>query len=174
MPDRLRPALGLVVAAVALALAGCGGGGKSTASGSSTTSGAGVTKASFVARATVICLKLENQETALKARQEGLKGLATQSADTAFVALVGQLVADSRAAEHKLRSLVPPAADAKTVEKLLSALSEQAYYASGIAKAASNQESALGETAEKDLKASVARNSARAAEFGMRGCIGAE
>lgn len=173
MPDRLRPALGLAVAAVALALAGCGGGSKST-SGSATTPGAGVTKASFVARATVICLKLENQETSLKARQEGLKGLATQSADTAFVALVGQLVADSRAAEHKLRSLVPPAADAKTVEGLLSALSEQAYYASGIAKAASNQESALGETAEKDLKASVARHSARAAEFGMKGCIGAE
>jgi hypothetical protein len=174
VPERLTPALGLFMAAVALALAGCGGSGSSTASSSTTAQRSATTKASFVARATVICLKLENQEHALKLRQETLRGLATQSADTAFVALVGQLVADSHAAEHKLRALTAPTGDARKVEGLLNALSEQAYYAAGIAKAASNQESALGETAEKDLKASVARNSARAAEFGMKGCIGAE
>ncbi len=173
MPDRLRSALGLAIAAVALALAGCGAG-KSTTTGSSSAQGSQPTKAHFVAQATVICLALENQENALKARQEALKGLAPQSADTAFVALVGRLVADSRSAEHKLRALAAPPADARTVEGLVSALAEQAYYAEGIAKAASNQESALGETAEKDLKKSVERNSARAAEFGMKGCIGAE
>jgi hypothetical protein len=174
VPDRLRPALGLVVAAAALALTGCGGSGGSGASSSTSTPGPGVTKASFVARARAICTVLHSQENALRARQAGLRGLAAQSVDTAFVALVGRLVADSRAAEHKLRALAPPAGGAKAVEGLLNALSEQANYATGIARAAANQESALGETAEQDLKASVARSSAHAAEFGMKGCIDAE
>jgi hypothetical protein len=174
VPDRLRPALGLAVTAVALVLAGCGGSSNSTTTSSSSTQGPKQTKSHFVAQATVICLALENQDNSLRARQEALKGSTAQSADTAFVAIVNQLVADTRAAQSKLRKLPYPAGDGQTIEGLLNALTEEADDATGIAKAASNQESALGETAEKDLKNSVARNSARAAEFGMKGCIGSE
>jgi hypothetical protein len=174
VPDRLKPALGLAVVAFALALSGCGGAGKSNVTTSASAQESQASKARFIAQAEVICGKLKAQETVLRAHQEALKGLATQSADTAFVALVNQLVADSRSAEGKLRALPRPAKNAGAIEGLLNALSEEGAYATGIAKAASNQESALGETAEKDLKASVVRNSAVAARYGMKDCIGSE
>ncbi|MGD0452563.1 MAG: hypothetical protein ABSB69_03120 [Solirubrobacteraceae bacterium] len=174
MPDRLRPALGLAMAAAAVLLSGCGSAGKPAATAHTTAQGPPTTKARFVAQAGAICHTLSAQEKLLKARQEALKGLPAQSADTAFVALVDQLVADSRAAESKLRALGRPAGDARAIEGLLSALSEEATDASGIAKAADNQENSLGEAAEQALKRSVAANSALAAAYGMSDCIGSE
>jgi len=175
MPDRLRPALGLAVVAAALLLSGCGSAATPTTTAHTTASPQGTTtKARFVAQAQAICRTLSEQEKPLKARQAALKGLPPETADTAFVSLVQQVVALSRAAESKLRALPRPAGDAHAIERLMSALSEEATDASGIAKAADNQESGLGEAAELALKRSVAANSALAAAYGMSDCIGSE
>ncbi len=178
MRDRLRPAFGLGVLAAALLLAGCGSAGKPTAAASPTTTpstrGSSSTKTEFIARAEVICRTLSAEEKPLEAQQEKLKALPSPTIDTAFVALVRRVVAYSRAAERSLRALPLPAGDAHAIDGLLNALAEENTDANGIAKAANTQESTLGELAAKDLKASVAKNSATAAEYGMGHCIGAE
>ena len=174
MPDRLRPAIGLAMAALVLLLTGCGGSGTPTKTTTQSPAEASAAKARFIAQAKVICGTLGTQEKALRVRQEGLKGLSSQSAVTEFVSLVHQLVADSRTAEGKLRALLRPAADAHPIERLLSAMAEEAAAASGIAKAAGNQESALGEVAARTLKRTVANNSAPAVTYGMGACVGSE
>jgi hypothetical protein len=176
--DRLRPALGLSIVALAVLLAGCGGASKPTASTDSSASvpaqSASVTKARFVTQAEVICRALLAQQKPLEARQEQLKSLPSPTIDTAFVALVHKVVADSRAAEGKLAALERPTADSQAIKTLLSAFSEEIFDANGIAKAANLQEATLGELAAKDLSRSVEKNKALAAEYGMRDCIGAE
>ncbi len=160
------------MAALVLLLTGCGGSGTPTKTIPQSPAEASAAKARFIARAKVICGALGTQEKALRLRQEGLKGLSSQSAVTEFVSLVHQLVADSHAAEGKLRAL--PAANARAIARLLGAMSEEAAAASGIAKAAGNQESALGEVAERTLRRTVAANSALAATYGMGACVGSE
>jgi hypothetical protein len=176
--DRLRPAFGLAVLAVALLLCGCGGSSKPTATASTTTAssttGPSSTKARFVSQAESICRALSAEEQPLQAQQEKLKALPSPTIDTAFVALVRQVVTYSRAAERKLQALPRPASGAPAIERLLNALSEENTDANGIAKAANLQEATLGELAAKDLQKSVAKNKALAAEYGMGHCIGSE
>lgn len=172
VPDRLRPALGLLATALVLLLTGCGGSGAPPKTVAQSPAEAATAKARFIARAQVICGGLSTQEKALRVRQEGLKGLSSQSAATAFVSLVHELVADSRTAEGKLRALPRPPRDAPAIERLLRAMSEEAAAATSIAKAAGNQESGLGESASRALKRVVADNSALAATYGMGACIG--
>lgn len=178
MRDRLRPALGLVASLIAMLVAACGGGGATNASiranAPASAPDALPTKAHFVAQAQAICSALSAQEKPLKARQESLKGLPATSADTAFVALVHQLVTLSRVADAKLEALPRPAGDAHAIEKLLTGFSEETTEASAIAKAADNQESTLGEASEDALKRLIADNSVAANEYGMSDCIGSE
>jgi hypothetical protein len=177
VPDRLRPAFGLAVLAVALALTGCGSSSKPTATASSTppsNEGPSSTKAQFVSQAGAICSALRAQEKPLQAKQETLKALPSPTIDTAFVALVRQVVTLARAAESKLRALQIPAGSAHAIEQLLNAFAEETTDANGIAKAANLQEATLGELAAKDLQRSVSRNKALADEYGMGDCIGSE
>jgi hypothetical protein len=177
VPDRLKPAFGLAVLAVALLLSGCGSSSKPTTTASSTTPSTGApssTKAQFVSQANAICSALQAEEKPLQAQQEKLKALPSPTIDTAFVALVRHVVRIARSAESKLRALPIPAGNAHAIEQLLNAFAEETTDANGIAKAANLQEATLGELAAKDLQRSVARNKALAAEYGMGDCIGAE
>jgi hypothetical protein len=174
--DRLKPAFGLAVLAVALLLSGCGSSSKPTTTSTTTASTAGPssTKAQFVSQASAICSALSAEEKPLQAQQEKLKALPSPTIDTAFVALVRKVVTYSRAAESKLRALPRPTGDAHAIEQLLNAFAEETTDANGIAKAANLQEATLGELAAKDLQKSVAKNKALAAEYGMGDCIGSE
>jgi hypothetical protein len=174
--DRLKPAFGPAVLAVALLLSGCGSSSKPTTT-ASTTPSAGAsssTKAQFVSQASAVCSALRAEEKPLQAQQEKLKALPSPTIDTAFVALVRHVVRLARAAESKLRALPVPAGNAHAIEQLLNAFAEETTDANGIAKAANLQEATLGELAAKDLQKSVARNKALAAEYGMGACIGSE
>jgi hypothetical protein len=174
MPDRLRPALGLAAGCAAMLICGCGGGSHTAGTQATGSSSGATSKVHFVAQAQAICRTLTAQEKPLRAREESLKGLSAESADTVFIALVHQLVKLTRATGQRIGALPRPAGDSQAVEKLVNALSEEASEAEGIAKAADNQESVLGEVAERALKRTVSTNSARATEFGMKECIGSE
>jgi hypothetical protein len=178
MLDRLRPALGLAAGLATVLLSGCGSSGAGTtgahAGESASTAGAQATKTSFVAQAETVCHTLSVQERPLKARQESLKGLSTASAGTAFVSIARQVVTFSRAADEKLRALARPAADARTIEQLLSAFGQELAYATNIATAAAREENTPGEDAVNELRKSIADNSALAATYGMKDCIGSE
>jgi hypothetical protein len=178
MPGRPRAALCLAAGTVALLLSGCGGSSTRTvtvqASVPSSAAGATVTKAHFVAQAEAICRKLSAQEQPLKARQATLRELPNSTAEKIFVSLAHQVVTVSRAADGKLRALPRPAADAHAIEMLLTGFSEEVADASEIASAAVSEENNLAEGAEQGLKRSVAENSAAAAEYGMKDCIGSE
>jgi hypothetical protein len=178
MPGRPRGAFCLIAGTAAMLLSGCGGSTTRTvtvqASAPSSPSGALVTKPLFVAQADAICRALNAQEQPLKARQATLKDLPNGEAEKIFVSLAHQVVTFSRAADGKLRELPRPAADAHAIEALLTGFSEEVADASQIAAAAVSEENNLAEGAEQGLKRSVAENSAAAAEYGMKDCIGSE
>ncbi len=178
MHGRPRGVLCLAAGAAAMLLSSCGGSSARTvtarASTASSASGASVSKAHFVAQAEAICRALNAQEQPLKARQETLKKLPSSTADKVFVSLARQVVTVSRAAEGKLRALPRPAADAHAIEALLTAFSEEVVDVSEIAGAAVNEENNLAEGAERGLKRRVSENSAAAAGYGMKGCLGSE
>ncbi len=178
MPDRLRPALGLAAGLATVLLSGCGSTGAGTtgarAGESASTAGVQATRAGFVAQAEAVCHTLSVQEQPLKARQESLKGLSTASAGSAFVSIARQVVTFSRAADDKLRALARPPADAQAIDQLLTAFSQEIAYATNIATAAAHEENTPGEDFEHQLRKSIAANSALAAAYGMKDCIGAE
>lgn len=176
MPDRPRPAVGLLVGLAVALLAGCGGSSapRDTPSGESP-SAANAARASFVAHAEAICRTLGAQEQPLKARQETLKRLPSAAvADTEFVALVRQLVVLSRTADGKLRALARPAGDAQNIERLLTSFSQQLTEVTDVANAAAKQESAVGEAAVLELRRSIAQNIALAERYGMKACVSSE
>jgi hypothetical protein len=162
MPDRPRPALGLVVG-VALLLAGCGTSSapRDTTAGASA-SDASAARTSFVAHAQEVCRTLNAQEQPLKVRQESLKRLPSTVADKEFIALVNHLVALSRTAEGKLRALPPPAGDAHDIERVLTSFSQQLADVTEVASAAGKEESDVGEAAML------------AQRYGMKACLSAE
>lgn len=178
MPGRPIAALCLAAGIAALLLSGCGGSSTQTvtvqASTPASASGTTVTKGHFVAQADAICRKLSAQEQPLKARQATLRELPNSTAGKIFVSLARQVVTVSRAADGKLRALPRPAADAHAIEMLLTGFSEEVADVSEIASAAVSEENNLAEGAEQGLKRSVAENSAAAAEYGMKDCIGSE
>jgi len=178
MLDRLRPALGLAAGLATVLLSGCGSTGAGTtgahAGEPASTAGVRATNARFVAQAETICRALSAQEQPLKARQESLKGLSTPASGKAFVSLAHQVVTFSRAADEKLRALARPPADARAIEQLLSAFAHELADATNIATAAANEENTPGEDAVNELRKSIAANSALAATYGMKDCIGAE
>ena len=173
MPDRPRPALGLLVGLAVALLAGCGGGSATRATSSAESpSAASAARASFVAHAEAICRTLSAQEQPLKARQESLKRLpSAAAADTEFVALVRQLVVLSRTADGKLQALARPAVDAQNIERLLTSFSQQLTEVTDVANAAAKQESAVGEAAVLALQRSIAQNIALAERYGMKACL---
>jgi hypothetical protein len=178
MLDRLRPALGLAAGLATVLLSGCGSSGTGTtgayAGQSASTAGVQATTAHFVAQAEAVCHTLSVQEQPLKARQESLKGVPTATSDKAFVSLARQVVTLSRATDEKLRALARPPAAGRAIEQLLSAFAEELVYATNIATAAANEENTPGEDAVNELRKSIAANSALAATYGMKDCIGAE
>jgi hypothetical protein len=159
---------------LALVCAGCGSSSTSSTAGATNAAAGAVTKAQFVARAESICAKLSSQEKPLRTRQEALKGLPVDVADTDFVALVHQLVAFSKTAADKLALLPQPAQNTQAIAKLLATFSAETTEATDIASAASRQESSTGEADEQALRKSIANNRALAAQYGMKDCIGAE
>jgi hypothetical protein len=178
MLDRLRPALGLAAGLAAVTVAGCGSNGAGTtgahAGGSASSAGTQSTTASFVVRAEAICRALSAQEQPLKARQESLKGLSTTASAKTFVSIAHQVVTFSHTADDKLQALARPPGDTRAIEQLLSAFAREIVYATNIATAATNEENTPGEDAENELRRSIAANSALAATYGMKDCIGAE
>lgn len=177
MLDRLRPALGLTVGLAAVVAAGCGStGGTGGAHTGTPASSAGTqpTQARFVARAQTICRALSTREQPLKARQESLKGLSTAASGKAFVSIARQVVTLSHTADGRLRTLARPPGDTQAIEQLLTAFSQEIVYATNIATAAANEENTPGEDAVHELRKSIAANSALAATYGMKDCIGAE
>jgi hypothetical protein len=178
MLGRLRPALGLAAGLAAVTVAGCGSSGAGTrgaqTGGSASSAGTQSTNASFVARAQTICRALSAQEQPLKARQESLKGLSTTASAKEFVSIAHQVVTLSHAADDKLQALARPPADTRAIEQLLSAFAREIVYATNIATAAANEENTPGEDAENELRRSIAANSALAATYGMKDCIGGE
>jgi hypothetical protein len=177
MRGHLRGVFGLAAVLAALGCAGCGSsstsGTNAHTSGSGTTSSA-ATKAQFVTQAQAICRTLSAQEKPLKARQESLKGLSPDLADTTFVAIVEKVIAYSRAASSKLAAVPRPPADAEAVEKLLSSFSEETAEAKAIGQAARKQESSAGEDAQDALRKTIDENLPQAETYGMRDCIAAE
>ncbi len=175
MPDRPRPALGLLVGLAVALLAGCGGSSapRDTSSAESP-SQASAARASFVAHAQTICQTLSAQEQPLKARQESLKRLPSAVADTEFVALVRQLAALSRTADGKLHALARPTGDARNIERLLTSFSQQLTEVTDVADAAAKQESSVGEAAVLELRRSIAQNIALADRYGMKACLSSE
>ncbi len=174
MPDRFRPALGVVLAIGAPLLAACGHTSTTTSNTVSASSPGAATRAQFVARAEAVCHALTAQERPLRARQESLKGLAPAAAQTTFVSLARQVVALSRATAGELEALPRPAADRAAIEKLLRAYSEETADVSNLAEAAAHQDAALGEQAQRVLKRSIAANIELASTFGMKSCLGSE
>ena len=178
MPHRLRPALGLAVALLALLLSGCGTTGTPSATVHAKVSASSPqalpTKASFIAQAQAICRALSAQEAPLKTRQESLKGLPNAAADSAFVSLARHVVALSQAANGKLQALARPPGDASAISELVRNFSQDATYVADIAEAAVKQESTGGEDAEDLLKRSLARDSRLADAYGMQDCFGSE
>ena len=177
MRDPLRAVLGLAAVLAALVCAGCGSsstsGTNAHTSGSASTSST-ATKAQFVAQAEAVCRTLSAQERPLKTRQESLKGLSPDLADTAFVAIVEKVIAYSQAASGKLAAIPRPAADGQAVEKLLSSFSEETAEAKAIGQAARKQESGAGEDAQDALRKTIDANLPQAAAYGMKDCIAAE
>jgi hypothetical protein len=173
MLDRLRPALGLAAGLAAVTFAGCGSSGTTGAhagaSGSNTD-----TQATFIARAETICRSLSTQEQPLKARQESLRELSTAASGKTFVSIAREVVALSRATEDKLRTLARPPGDTRAIERLLTTFAQEIVYATNIATAAANEENTPGEDAVKELRKSIAANSALAATYGMEDCIRSE
>jgi hypothetical protein len=159
---------------VALVCAGCGSSNTSSTTGATNAAAGAVTKAQFIAHAESICAKLNSQEKPLRTRQEALKGLPVDVADTDFVALVHQLVAFSKTAASQLALLPQPAQDKQAIAKLLAIFAAETTEATDIASAASRQESSTGEADEQALRKSIANNRALAAQYGMKDCIGAE
>jgi hypothetical protein len=159
---------------LALVCAGCGSSNTASTAGSASTAVGAVTKAQFIAHAESICAKLSSQEKPLRTRQEALKGLPVDVADTDFVALVHQLVAFSKTAASELALLPQPTHDTQAIAKLLAIFSAETTEATDIASAASRQESSTGEADEQALRKSIANNRALAAQYGMEDCIGAE
>ncbi len=178
MPDRLTPALGIMLVLAALSLAACGGSGGSSASDGASAAapvtGSNATKTEFVAQAQAVCAALSTAEQPLKARQESLKGLPTAAADRAFVSLAHQLVALSSAASSKLHALAVPAADARPIRTLLSGFSEEIDDASDIATAAAAEDNSSGELAAKSIRRLIATYGSLADAYGMSDCIGSE
>jgi hypothetical protein len=174
MPDRPRPALGLVVGFALALLAGCGSSSKPPDTSAASASDASAAKASFVAHAQEVCRTLNAQERPLKARQESLKRLPSAVADKEFIALVHELVALSRTAEGKLRALPPPAGDAHDIEQVLTSFSQQLADVTEVASAAAKEESDVGEAAVLALRRSIAHNVALAQRYGMKACLNGE
>jgi hypothetical protein len=159
---------------LALVCASCGSSNTSSTAGATNAAASAVTKAQFIAHAESICAKLSSQEKPLRTRQEALKGLSVDVADTDFVALVHQLVAFSKSAASELALLPRPAHDTQAIAKLLAIFSAETTEATDIGSAASRQESSTGEADEQALRKSIANNRALAAQYGMKDCIGAE
>jgi hypothetical protein len=178
MLDRLRPTLGPAAGLAVMLLSGCGSSGAGStgahAGESASTARAQATTPRFVIQAEAVCHKLSVQEQPLKARQESLRGLPTASAGRAFVSIARQVVTFSRAADEELGALARPPGDARAIEQLLSAFSQEIVYATNIATAAANEENTPGEDFEHELRKSIATNSSMAAAYGMKDCIGAE
>jgi hypothetical protein len=176
MRDPLRAALGLATVLAALVCAGCGSSSTSdtNAQTSNSASSSTATKAQFVTQAEAICRTLSAQERPLKTRQESLKGLSPDLADTAFVAIVEKVIAYSHAAGGKLATIPRPAADAQAIEKLLSSFSEETAEAKAIGQAARKQESGAGEDAQDALRKTIDANLPQADAYGMKDCIAAE
>lgn len=170
----LRGALGLTVMLAGLLFSGCGSGGTGTATAPASASHALSTRAHFTEQAEAVCRTLSQEAKPLRARQESLRGLPAAAAAGAFVSLARESVAISQAAEGKLRALPRPPADAHAIEQLLRTFSGEVTDATAIARAAANQESALGEAAEGALKKSAQNNIGLADEYGMRLCIASE
>jgi hypothetical protein len=174
MRDQLRGALGFAAILAALLCAGCGSSSTPSTSTQANQSTSTATRAQFVAQAERICSTLSQQEKPLKARQETLKQLPAAAAAKAFVALVHQVVALSRATASKLQALPQPAGDTQSIKKLLSSFSGEAGDAIAIANAAASQEASTGEAVQDALRRTIAENRALAAEYGMKDCIGSE
>lgn len=178
MRGQPRGTLGLAAVLAALLCSGCGGSASTSSTGAraqgATSSSASSTKAQYVAQAEAICRTLSAQEQPLKARQESLKTLAPEAADTAFVSIVAKLVAYSQAAARKLHALAPPAGDTQAVEQLLSSFSQETADAKAIEQAARKQESTPGEEAQDALKKTIDEHLALAERYGMKDCIAAE
>lgn len=174
MPRLSNATTALPAVMLALACAGCGSSNTSSTAGAANAAAGAATKAQFIAQAEDICAKLSSQEKPLRVRQEALKGLPVDVADTDFVALVHQLVAFSKAAAGKLAQLPQPAHDRQPIAKLLAIFAAETTEATDIASAASRQESSTGEADQQALRKSIANNRALAAQYGMKDCIGAE
>lgn len=174
MRDQLKGARGLVVVLACLLCSACGSSGTPTTSTPATRSASTASKAQFVAHAERICSTLSQQEKPLKARQETLKQLPPAVAEKAFVAIVRQVIALTRAAAGKLQTLPQPTGDTQAIHNLLSSFSEESSDATAIASAATGQEASSGEAVQGALRKLIADNRALAAEYGMKDCIGSE
>jgi hypothetical protein len=169
MGARPTCALGVLAAAAALAISGCGAGSAHTsASQQSTPSGA----SRFAAQAEHICARVSAEEAPLKARQEALKRVTAGSPQRAFVALAHQLVAISRAAKAKLEALPRPAGDETKIATLLTVYGDEIADVATLASAVANQEGPTGEGAESALKRAIAVSRGEAKRFGLERCMG--
>ncbi len=169
----------LALIALAMGAVGCGSTTSTqTGSGGAATSAASGTpapsRARFVAQAEGFCRTLSSGEKPLKAREEALKGLPSAAYDKAFVVVANQVVALSRTAAEKLKTLPRPPADAASIEKALDAYSEEVADVANISYSVANQESSAGEAAVAALKRSIAGNASLAERYGLKDCTGSE
>ncbi len=181
MTDRYisRPIpLSCIVAAALLylaALAGCGGGSTSTTaatvtrvpSPSTSAVPAAPTKAQFIARADAICARTDAK---LKPAKKRLGAVENVVGSKEGAAALRQAASITREGIAQLQALTVPQGDAATVQKVITALDDEAADIDNMASAAAAGEASAIEAAKQAMQTTKATYDGLAQGYGFKVC----
>jgi hypothetical protein len=150
------PGLGAIAA---LALAGCGAGGP----------GPAPTRAEFIARADAICRQETAKLSGLRARER-----ASSASPVEARLQVHEVVGTQEAATARLESLSPPAGEATTIARWLTARTVAATFELDTAEAPRGEGSVAGRDIRAALRRAIARVRDLSQSYGFRVCGASE
>ena len=150
--------------------AGCGGGSNEATTQVATNDGQPASKAGYVGLADVICRNHQSRREDLESQARELGPLTSKAKARQAAALLRQESANRRAEVQELRGLQPPAADAATVDSVLSLVGAETVVIDRWAKAYDNLDAAAIRRLQIRLGLTAGKAAQQARAYGFEVC----
>jgi len=150
--------------------AGCGGGSDQATTQVATNDGQPPSKADYVELADVICRNHQSRREDLESQAGELGPLTSKAKAHQAAALLRQESANRRAEVQELRGLQPPAADAATVDSVLSMVVDETVLIDRWAKAYDDLDAAAIRRLQIRLGLTAGKAAQRARAYGFQVC----